>query len=209
MNKSESADIHTGIAWAIIFAFAAIIISIIAIGQRWPRTELSFDYLGLLVGILAFITTILIGWQIALAFISREKLRNIDEVISSKTNHAIHFNLFHLYLTQGQNAQELNQMTSALDYYFRCLDCIAKGDLEQYLVESIIGKIKDIQSNRSVKINPKDYGAYKENISNINCRNKDDIIKELATITDETQPCHVRTWISTETKSTKKTDLWH
>lgn len=206
---NERADIHSGITWAIIFAFVAMIISIIAIGQRCPRTELSFDYLGLLVGILAFITTILIGWQIAMTFISREKLRNIDEVISSKTNHAIHFNLFHLYLTQGQNAQELNQMTNAIDYYFRCLDCINRGDLEQHLVESIIEKIKDIQLNKSAKINPNDCIAYKEIISNINCRDKQSIIENLTAITDEMQPSHVSTWISTESKSTNKPNLWN
>lgn len=62
MNKSEKADIHCGIAWAITFALAAIIMSIIAIATRYPRTDLSMDYMVFIV-ILLIICIVALAWQ--------------------------------------------------------------------------------------------------------------------------------------------------
>lgn len=49
---------------SIILSCLAIILSVIAIGVTLSRTELSFDYLGLITGILGLLVTILIGWNI-------------------------------------------------------------------------------------------------------------------------------------------------
>lgn len=64
MNNNERADIHNGIAWAIIFALAAIIMGVITLATVYPRTDLSFDYMGVVVGILSLLVTVLLGWQI-------------------------------------------------------------------------------------------------------------------------------------------------
>lgn len=209
MNNNERADIHNGIAWAIIIAFAAIIMSIIAVAHKVPRYNLDFDYLGLLVGILAFITAILIGWQIAQTFIAREKLQNIDDVISYKTNHAVHFNLFHLFLYQGQNAEDRNQMTNALNCYFRCLDCICKGDLDIKSTDDILHKINTIQNIENIRISPKDCNIYKAILSQLNNPKCEGISSTLDGITDETQPSQADTWIQTEKITNKPLSPWH
>lgn len=63
MNEDQS-EIHNGIAWAIIFALVAIIMGVIALATVCPRTDLSIDYMGVIVGILSLLVTALIGWQI-------------------------------------------------------------------------------------------------------------------------------------------------
>lgn len=64
MNNSERAEIHSGIAWAIIFSLAAIIMAVIALATVCPRNDLSLDYMGVIVGILSLLVTALIGWQV-------------------------------------------------------------------------------------------------------------------------------------------------
>lgn len=64
MNTDDNSEMHSGIAWAIIFALAAIIMGVIALATVCPRTDLGFDYTGMIVGILSLLVTALIGWQI-------------------------------------------------------------------------------------------------------------------------------------------------
>lgn len=42
----------------------AIVLSIVAICVALPRTDMSFDYLGLITGILGVLVTVLVGWNI-------------------------------------------------------------------------------------------------------------------------------------------------
>lgn len=46
------------------FLGISLLVSVIAICRTHPRVELGFDYIGLIVGILALLVTMLIGWQI-------------------------------------------------------------------------------------------------------------------------------------------------
>lgn len=47
-----------------ILSTIAIILSIVAICVSCPRTDMSFDYLGLVTGILGVLVTVLVGWNI-------------------------------------------------------------------------------------------------------------------------------------------------
>lgn len=62
----------------------AIALSFIAIGivifKHYPRTDLDFDYLGLIVGILAFLVTVLLGWQIINVITIRREMRKIVKI---------------------------------------------------------------------------------------------------------------------------------
>lgn len=62
----------------LMISIVAIILSVIAIviviTEHYPRNNLDFDYLGLIVGILALLVTVLIGWDIY-------KAVSIDKVI--------------------------------------------------------------------------------------------------------------------------------
>ncbi|MCM1441424.1 MAG: hypothetical protein NC131_19790 [Roseburia sp.] len=60
MNE-DSSDLHSGISVAITLALVALVFSVAAVANLCPRTQHDFDYLGLLVGILGLIVTVLLG----------------------------------------------------------------------------------------------------------------------------------------------------
>lgn len=66
---------------SIAISLTAIIISIIAICNVYPR-ELGIDYLGWIVGILALLTTILLGWNIYATIDIKESHRRYTSIIN-------------------------------------------------------------------------------------------------------------------------------
>lgn len=57
----------------------SLVASVTAICRTHPRTELGFDYMGLIVGILALLVTMLIGWQIYNALNLDRKVSDIKK----------------------------------------------------------------------------------------------------------------------------------
>lgn len=80
MNSNERAEIHGGIAWAMVFALAAVVMGIVAIAHKCPRFNLDFDYLGLLVGILSLLVAALLGWQVFNAIENVKTLRKMEDL---------------------------------------------------------------------------------------------------------------------------------
>ena len=62
LRKKNNISMKT--AFPFILSFIAIILSIVAICVSLPRTDISFDYLGLVTGILGVLVTVLVGWNI-------------------------------------------------------------------------------------------------------------------------------------------------
>lgn len=66
--------------WAIYpLLLFSLVASVTAICRTHPRTELGFDYMGLIVGILALLVTMLIGWQIYNALNLDRKVSDIKK----------------------------------------------------------------------------------------------------------------------------------
>ena len=55
----------------------AIVLSVIAISTSFPRTEMSFDYLGFITGSLSFLVTVLLGWNIYTIFDFRQERQDL------------------------------------------------------------------------------------------------------------------------------------
>ncbi|WP_417124932.1 hypothetical protein [Prevotella pectinovora] len=55
----------------------AIVLSVIAISTSFPRTEMSFDYLGFITGCLGFLVTVLLGWNIYTIFDFRQERQDL------------------------------------------------------------------------------------------------------------------------------------
>lgn len=73
---------------SIYFSITAILISIIAICIAAYRTpQLGFDYIGLLVGILATLVTALIGWQIFTTIGVEKKVDNMVKKLNNMNSH--------------------------------------------------------------------------------------------------------------------------
>lgn len=60
----------------LILSVASLMLSMAAFGNAYPR-ELGIGYLGIIVGVLSMLTTILIGWQILIAI----KYSNVEDKI--------------------------------------------------------------------------------------------------------------------------------
>lgn len=70
--------------WALVLSIVSVVISIIAICISCPhKAELGFDYQGVIVGILALLVTMLIGWNIY-SIIDIRKIR--EELLTTKVN---------------------------------------------------------------------------------------------------------------------------
>lgn len=69
-----------------IMSWIAILVSlatlIIVLSERYPRANLSFDYMGLIVGIFAILITILIGWQIASMLNIKNEIKDIQNRVN-------------------------------------------------------------------------------------------------------------------------------
>lgn len=80
--------------WISIFP---ILFSLIALVNCYPRIEqLGFDYLGLIVGILALLVTVLLGWNIY-ALIDTHKIRKDFKALSKELSDRIEKNSFNLH----------------------------------------------------------------------------------------------------------------
>lgn len=60
-----------------IISVVAIIISIIAISKVAPTQSVNFDYLGAIIGVLSFLVTLLIGYQIYTVINVKEELKEV------------------------------------------------------------------------------------------------------------------------------------
>lgn len=82
MKNDKWLDLTNGVCWSMIFSLAAIITSIVAMAHKCPRIygqeHLGFDYLGVIVGILAILVTFLVAWQIWATLKSDEKIKNFE-----------------------------------------------------------------------------------------------------------------------------------
>ena len=83
-DKNKFGDYYTelssGIAWSMFCSFAAIIMAIIALAKCAPSSQLHADYIGVIVGILALLVTVLVGWQIYNAIRMQEAVRKFDRL---------------------------------------------------------------------------------------------------------------------------------
>ena len=88
---------------SVIISLIALVLSIISLCNVYPR-ELGLDYIGLIVGILALITAILIGWQIFLLF----DIKRIKDEVAKRDDY--------IYLRSERNFAEMH-MGMMLHYH--------------------------------------------------------------------------------------------
>lgn len=92
MKNDKWLDLTNGVCWSIIFSLAAIIMSIVALADTHPRVlysadgktvVLGFDYIGVIVGILTLLVTLLVAWNIWQVLDSRRKIQEIESSVKS------------------------------------------------------------------------------------------------------------------------------
>ena len=207
-KESRLTDLTNGVVVAVLMSLAAVAMAIVALAQKHPRTETSFDYLGMILGVLSFITALLIGWQIWQSILSRDKLRNIDNAI----NHAVHFNLYNLYLLQGKHAGTNGQPSLALDFYMRCLDCVIKGNMDYMHIDEPLQAVTELQSIPQLNINHNDLKIYLRIIAKLEFTQKNELITALESKASASEPSNVVAWnhiTITENSSKMRNDFYY
>lgn len=86
MSVKDNTELHSGVAWAIMFALVAMILSIFTICKTCPKSESDFNYLGFLVGILSLLIAVLLGWQILSTIGISHKMSNAERRIEIGEN---------------------------------------------------------------------------------------------------------------------------
>lgn len=84
MNKDRWNELNSGVCWSIMFALASLVMSIVALVNKCPRCgdNLGFDYLGIIIAILALMVTFLVGWQI----FSLINIKGIEDRVKEANN---------------------------------------------------------------------------------------------------------------------------
>lgn len=93
MKRDKWLELTNGVCWSIIFSLAAIIMSIVALAHTHPRVlyaaddktvVLGFDYIGVIVGLLALLVTFLAAWNIWKTIDTKNEIqRAIEETVKA------------------------------------------------------------------------------------------------------------------------------
>lgn len=209
-NDRKWTELSGGVAWSIVFSLAAIIMSLCSLCRSRERV-LGFDYLGVIVGILALLVTFLVAWQIVQTIVSKEQLRNIQKMVHDQTKHSIHLNLHNVFWSHGITLYNQGNHKIALDYFIRSLDNAYKCDFETIKVNSIVKKIKDtlryIDENEKW-LNPDDLCFYADALSNSNHIEAENIIERLRGQINNDSPSQSEIWNNTTSIGPKSKEIW-
>lgn len=133
--------------WIYIVNAISIVLSIIAICIAAYRTPcLGFDYIGVIVGILALLTTILIGWQIYnFIYLRSEIEKQMKEVANEYIDQFYH--VIKGYITaRSSNAYHVKHDVRTCYNCFFALEEVLKGknaDIKNTVLNAVMKEIKN------------------------------------------------------------------
>ncbi|MCM1441425.1 MAG: hypothetical protein NC131_19795, partial [Roseburia sp.] len=84
----------------------------------------------------------------------------IDRTIQSRAESAANLSLYHVFLYQGKNALDKKDHPTALNFFFRSLECGCKCNLHEKNLGEILSEIKEVATSKQVTINPVDFELY-------------------------------------------------
>lgn len=110
-------ELSSGIAWCLFCSFAAIIMSIIALAKCAPSSNLHADYIGVIVGILAILVTVLVGWQVFTLIEIKSVLRRVDRAERNlkKSENRIKTQIYNDIYKEAANTSMLHVITLLRD----------------------------------------------------------------------------------------------
>lgn len=126
----------------IILSIMATILSIIAICVSLPTTEISFDYLGCLIGILGVLVTVLIGWNIYAVIDFRQEKQRLVQYFEEQKNdiRLLGSDLKTTFLSQVNNEALMEK--SIADIYSQMMGLNKTIPLSFYYLFHIVGAIR-------------------------------------------------------------------
>lgn len=120
----------------------ATILSIIAICVSLPTTEISFDYLGCLIGILGVLVTVLIGWNIYAVIDFRQEKQRLVQYFEEQKNdiRLLGSDLKTTFLSQVNNEALMEK--SIADIYSQMMGLNKTIPLSFYYLFHFVGAIR-------------------------------------------------------------------
>ena len=137
---------------SVILSLMSLVISIVCLCRTYPR-ELGFDYLGWIVGILALLITILIGWQIYTVVDVRNSQKRYKEIVEevSLTQHGVlaeqelvNWLIYYRLVTGNDRPRSKSRLiyrAIACLYHYSCLE---NWELCNYVADALIESIETI-----------------------------------------------------------------
>lgn len=154
MNKTELIIIRISIA-------ASLIMSIAALCHSLPCMA-GLDYIGIIIGVLSLLVTVLIGWNIyaLMDFNSKEKQINaiIEKITNEATKQMRHTTRAYVVYLSAMDSYSKGHMNIAIDGYFVAINEGLKGSDNDPITLSL-SSLEDIavyftKHNGSAKIKP-------------------------------------------------------
>ena len=153
------------------FALNVIVLffNLFYLGKYYPRTDLGIDYLGIILGILSFLVTLLIGWQILNVISIKNEIRNkIEEIYTDLNNNVCRlekkmdsdiqtkikdydYHLGSILLHTKANNMATNKK-NAISLYFQALEC-ANLSSNKGNINSILSDLTTVASVFGIKEN--------------------------------------------------------
>lgn len=125
-----------------VLSIVAIILSLIAICLALPRTEMSFDYLGLITGILGVLVSVLIGWNIYAVIDFRQEKQRLIQYFNEQKNdiHLVGSDLRTTFLNQVNNSALMEK--NIADIYSQMIGLNNTVPLSFYYLFHLVGAIR-------------------------------------------------------------------
>lgn len=114
-------------------AVVSFALSIVAVCVSLPRTDLGFDYLGLIVGMLSILVTVLLGWQILNRLLFEKRMLDIAYRTTSQVGNKLYKEI---------QMSSLSNSESSLICYLQSKDWFKV----MITMRSMVLPIKEIQS---------------------------------------------------------------
>ncbi|OJV48980.1 MAG: hypothetical protein BGO40_03505 [Chryseobacterium sp. 39-10] len=126
-----------------IVSYISILISLFTLFLFWSRLEpITIEWMGVLIGILAILTTVLIGWNIFIVIDFKKLTKEIELKHLSLVNYS-ETNLLMMYKTSADFAIERNNIFGIINNSIFAIDiAIRLGNLS--LAESLLNRILEV-----------------------------------------------------------------
>lgn len=167
--------------WGNCLSIVAIICSIVAICISLPSTsELGIDYIGVIVGILSLLVTILIGWQIYNAITIEKKIKDETESLKKEISDYLEndngtrdsLSMYVLGLTHARIALIEHDYEDAFACFINALDSVSKIDENEGCIEEALRGVHSmtkeaVEKNIPIPINVDQKEEYIETLRQV------------------------------------------
>ena len=161
--------------WVIYpFLLFSLVASVTAICRTHPRTELGLDYIGVIVGVLALLVTMLIGWQIYNALSLEQKVSNIkkefdglkdkSEALARQQENIKVYNEASMEFIQGMTMLSRNTTELAQAYRIFCLSLLHYIESGIDVEDNADKCLRGMQAALRMNVNGWRYGGMKDDI---------------------------------------------